>query len=267
MSQTKKITLSRLNTFLKLQCDNLRAAGLDAAEYKDYIIAMIFLKRVNDQFDLARLERANHLREEFPELTDEELNDELEQINAEEYDFFVPLMARWRVSYNPTPEEIANTKRRNEIQQQLTQPGNSAEDIKKLTAELLSIPEVKPWTGISTVTENVGDALTISLNALEEANSSLLQGVLSTTKATFSWNFETGSAGNETDKAVMVVYNVDNGEINYSMGEVSRSAKTGSVLLPYSESGDKLLFYLFFQAADDAFNVSSSQLAGSTVVA
>lgn len=182
MSQTKKITLSRLNTFLKLQCDNLRAAGLDAAEYKDYIIAMIFLKRVNDQFDLAREERAKHLREEFPELTEQELNEELEQINAEEYDFFVPPMARWRVSYNPTPEELANIQRRNEIQQKLTLPGNSAEDIKKLTAELLSIPEVKPWTGISTVTENVGDALTISLNALEEANSSLLQGVLSTTK-------------------------------------------------------------------------------------
>ncbi|MFM2292082.1 MAG: hypothetical protein RIS29_1895 [Bacteroidota bacterium] len=87
------------------------------------------------------------------------------------------------------------------------------------------------------------------------------------TKATFSWNFETGSAGNGTDKAAMVVYNVDNGEINYSLGEVSRSAKTGSVLLPYSESGDKLLFYLFFQAADDAYTVSSSQMAGSTVVA
>jgi len=57
-------------------------------------------------------------------------------------------MARWKVSYTPNSEEI----------------------------------KVKPWTGISTVTENVGDALTISLNALEEANSSLLQGVLSTTK-------------------------------------------------------------------------------------
>ena len=45
----KKISLSKLESFLKAQCDALRGAGLDAAEYKDYIIAMIFLKRVNDQ--------------------------------------------------------------------------------------------------------------------------------------------------------------------------------------------------------------------------
>jgi type I restriction enzyme M protein len=132
MSQNKKISLSKLNTFLKLQCDNLRAAGLDAAEYKDYIIAMLFLKRVNDQFDLARYERANHLRTEFPDLSEEEIAEELEQTNAEEYEFFVPVLARWKE--------------------------------------------------ISTITENVGDALSISLNALEEANSDLLQGVLSTTK-------------------------------------------------------------------------------------
>ena len=60
----KKISLSKLNTFLKLQCDNLRATGLDASEYKDYIIAMLFLKRVNDQFEIARLLRTNKLLEE-----------------------------------------------------------------------------------------------------------------------------------------------------------------------------------------------------------
>ena len=36
----KKISLSKLESFLKEQCDALRGAGLDAAEYKDYIIAM-----------------------------------------------------------------------------------------------------------------------------------------------------------------------------------------------------------------------------------
>ena len=50
----KKISLSKLESFLKQQCDALRGAGLDAAEYKDYIIAMIFLKRVNDQFSIAQ---------------------------------------------------------------------------------------------------------------------------------------------------------------------------------------------------------------------
>ncbi len=30
-----KISLTKLNGFLKIQCDDLRAAGLDASEYKD----------------------------------------------------------------------------------------------------------------------------------------------------------------------------------------------------------------------------------------
>ncbi len=182
MSQNKKISLSRLNSFLKLQCDNLRAAGLDAAEYKDYIIAMLFLKRVNDQFDLARLQRISHLKAEFPDLKNDEIAAELEQINAEEYDFFVPKAARWKQEYTPTAEELHFIKRRTEIQHKLAQPGNTEDDIKKLINQLADIPEVNIWTGISTVTENVGDALTISLNALEEANAELLQGVLSTTK-------------------------------------------------------------------------------------
>jgi len=136
----KKITLSKLNTFLKLQCDNLRAAGLDASEYKDYIIALLFLKRVNDQFDIARQVRANHLRSEFPDISTAVLAEELEEIKAEEYEFFVPKVARWKAD------------------------------------------EQGQWPGISIVTENVGDALSISLNALEESNADILQGVLSTTK-------------------------------------------------------------------------------------
>ncbi|WP_215905263.1 type I restriction-modification system subunit M N-terminal domain-containing protein [Treponema peruense] len=36
-----KLSLSALETFLKSQCDALRTS-MDAAEYKDYIIAMIF---------------------------------------------------------------------------------------------------------------------------------------------------------------------------------------------------------------------------------
>ncbi len=138
----KKISLSKLNTFLKLQCDNLRAAGLDAAEYKDYIIAMLFLKRVNDQFEIARTEREKHLLSEFPEMSAAELAAELEENNAEEYEFFVPKAARWKADE--------------------------------------SVPS--QWPGIATVVENVGDALSIALNALEDANADILQGVLSTTK-------------------------------------------------------------------------------------
>jgi type I restriction enzyme M protein len=44
--------------------------------------------------------------------------------------------------------------------------------------------ESKPscWSGISTVVANVGDALSIALNALENANAEILQGILSTTR-------------------------------------------------------------------------------------
>ena len=36
----KKLSLSKLETFLKSQCDALRGS-MDASEYKDYLIAMI----------------------------------------------------------------------------------------------------------------------------------------------------------------------------------------------------------------------------------
>ncbi|MBM3160575.1 MAG: N-6 DNA methylase [Bacteroidetes bacterium] len=93
---SKKISLSKLNGFLKLQCDDLRAAGLDASEYKDYIIAMLFLKRVNDLFDVARITRENNLKKQHPNITQAQLDRELEIENATEYEFFVPADARWK---------------------------------------------------------------------------------------------------------------------------------------------------------------------------
>lgn len=91
-----KISLSKLNGFLKLQCDDLRAAGLDASEYKDYIIAMLFLKRVNDLFDVARITRQRNLKAQHPNITQAQLERELEIENATEYEFFVPADARWK---------------------------------------------------------------------------------------------------------------------------------------------------------------------------
>lgn len=83
----------------------------------------------------------------------------------------------------------------------------------------------------------------------------------------FSWSDSVESAvGKATDKVNLLVYNVTNGEISYSMGEVLRSAKTANLPIPYSETGDQLLFYLFFQSASDPTLVSTSQYLGTVTV-
>lgn len=87
-----KISLSKLQVFLKTQCDDLRAAGLDASEYKDYIIAMLFLKRVNDLFDVAQITREKNLKAQHPNITQAQLDRELEIENATEYEFLCQLM-------------------------------------------------------------------------------------------------------------------------------------------------------------------------------
>lgn len=83
----------------------------------------------------------------------------------------------------------------------------------------------------------------------------------------FNWSDSVeNSVGSFTDTVVLVVYNVSNGELCYSSGEVLRSAKTATLPIPYSVSGDKLLFYQFFQSATNATLVSTSQYLGSVTV-
>ena len=86
-------------------------------------------------------------------------------------------------------------------------------------------------------------------------------------KISFSWDDISGNGtSNPNDKAVMVIYNVDKGEISYSDGSVTRGSKAGTLALPYAETGDNLLYYLFFRSESDPTLVSTSQYLGSHTI-
>lgn len=88
--------------------------------------------------------------------------------------------------------------------------------------------------------------------------------VLEDGKAKFTWTDDVvASIGEMTDNVTLVVYNATNSELSYSMGEVVRTAKTASLALPFSETGDDLLCYLFFQSSTDPLLVSTSQYVGT----
>jgi len=178
----KKISLSKLESFLKSQCDALRGAGLDAAEYKDYIIAMIFLKRVNDQFTIAQEVHFKHLREEYPDLSDEDLQDEIEINNPDVYEFFVPVRSRWKLETLPKGYRKQNENMLADAMTHLAQTDLDAQEKARYLDIKQTAEQNLQWQGLLPLTDSVGDVLTIALKQLEENNSAILEGVLSTTK-------------------------------------------------------------------------------------
>jgi hypothetical protein len=79
----------------------------------------------------------------------------------------------------------------------------------------------------------------------------------------FQWIDNEKGVREAADKAVLIVYNVANFELSYSIGEVTRGDLSGTLPIPNGEVGDKLLMFLFFQSATNPALVSSNQFLGS----
>lgn len=87
----EKLTLQDLESKL-WSCADILRGELSATQYMDYIFGMLFLKRMNDEFNAERKIRYNEFKEQG--MVEEEIEELLNDSSIYET-FYIPEQARW----------------------------------------------------------------------------------------------------------------------------------------------------------------------------